>query len=164
LKSGYNDFSGWDCLRFISLGSCWYYMRRWFKEEISGKKCAKKCIDACGAIAAGVGGGVVGSTVGTMVLPGVGTFVGGVIFAAGFEAFVKALLNRITKFLFGLPKNEAEERAYAFLGVHSSAKNAEINSKFRRKCLEYHPDKGGDVVKFHELQYCMSIIKMSRGE
>jgi len=146
--------------------SCWYYIRKWFNGEITGKRCAKKCVDTTGSIGAGVGGAAAGAVVGSAVIPVpiVGTFVGGLLGAAVAELGAKELLSRITRNLFDLPKTTALEKAYNYLEVHHEAPNDELNSKFRKKCLEYHPDKGGDITKFHELQYNMSVIKMSRGE
>jgi curved DNA-binding protein CbpA len=39
---------------------------------------------------------------------------------------------------------------------------SEIDAEFRRLCLNYHPDKDGDVDDFYELQRAMQAIKMSK--
>lgn len=42
--------------------------------------------------------------------------------------------------------------ALAFLGLTSAASETDINRVYKKMALECHPDKGGDPVKFQELQ------------
>ena len=39
---------------------------------------------------------------------------------------------------------------YDVLGVGKDASQDEIKKAYRKKALEYHPDRGGDEVKFKE--------------
>ncbi|MGH1503075.1 MAG: J domain-containing protein [Acidimicrobiales bacterium] len=41
---------------------------------------------------------------------------------------------------------------WSVLGVDPSASPAELKTAFRRRCLECHPDRGGDVAAFERLQ------------
>ena len=74
------------------------------------------------------------------------------------------LSDWMTQKMFGLPKDEALENAYRYLGVEMTASNAEINTTFRRLCLKHHPDKGGNNGDFIILQCNMEIIKLARNE
>jgi DnaJ-class molecular chaperone len=62
-----------------------------------------------------------------------------------------------------LPKDQAVENAFSFMNLSHHASNEEINSRFRQLCLQYHPDKDGDVNEFHKLQITMTIIRLSKG-
>lgn len=136
---------------------------RWHKGEISGKRCAKNMIDATVSIAAGLGGGIVGGAIGSVAGP-VGTIVGGIAGSVLSTAAAGTLCDWFTQYLFDLPKEEALENAYNFLGVNMRASNAEINTAFRQLCLKHHPDKGGSAEQFHKLQVCMGVIRVSREE
>ena len=49
-------------------------------------------------------------------------------------------------------------RARALLGIHNSDPNA-ARKAFKRKALEYHPDRqGGDVKKFQEMKLAMDYL------
>ncbi|CAL8112379.1 unnamed protein product [Orchesella dallaii] len=143
---------------------CYKNMKRWWRKEISGKRCAKNCIDSLSQIGAGMVGGVAGAAVGTMVCPIVGTCIGGIVggLLSGYAA--KVFSDAITRNIFDLPKEEALEKAFNYLGVHHTASNNEINKNFHRLCLKHHPDKGGNAADFHLLQHHMTTIKISRGE
>ena len=47
--------------------------------------------------------------------------------------------------------------------LNHHASNQEINTRFRELCLQYHPDKDGNVEDFHKLQSSMTIIRLSKG-
>lgn len=147
-------------------------IRRWWKGEISGKRCLKNIIDCGIGVAAGIGGGVGGEMMGASA----GFFVGGPVGAA-FGAVIGAVVGGVlvsitaetlsdwlTQLMFGLPKSEALENAYNFLSTSPNASNSDINSNFRHLALKYHPDKGGDAKKWTQLQYSMAIIREVRGE
>ena len=51
-----------------------------------------------------------------------------------------------------LPKDQAVENAFSFMNLSHHLSNEEINSRFRQLCLQYHPDKDGDLNEFHKLQ------------
>jgi DnaJ domain len=137
-------------------------MRRWWKGEISGRRCAKNIIDNGIGLAAGIGGGVGGAAIGTLVFPVLGTIIGGLVGGIVATELAKRVSDWFTQKIFDLPQSEALENAFRVLGVHHDATNSEINTEFRRLCLKHHPDKGGDVEDFHKLQYAMQVIKMSR--
>ena len=137
-------------------------MRRWWKDEISGQRCAKNIIDSGVGLAAGIGGGFGGAALGTMVFPGVGTLIGGIVGGVLSAEICSRISDWITQKIFNLPKSEAVENAYRVLGVPHNTSNSEINTKFRKLCLEHHPDKGGNVEDFYKLQYAMQVLRMSR--
>lgn len=51
---------------------------------------------------------------------------------------------------------------YAILGIPSTATDKELKSAYRKACLRMHPDKGGDKVKFQELQASYARILEER--
>lgn len=146
-------------------------IRRWWNGEITGKRCVKNIIDYGVAVAAGIAGGIggeaIGATIGAMGGPlgiAVGAVVGGMAGGIASTIAAQTLCDNLTQWLFGLPKSEALENAYNFLGVSATASNSEINSCFRQLSLKYHPDKGGDRDGWTRLQYSLAVIKEARGE
>lgn len=89
-----------------------------------------------------------------------GGFVGGII----GSKLAETLSDLLTQKLFGLPKEEALENAYNFFGVKMTASNNEINTSYRKLCLQHHPDKGGREEKFIEVQTNLAVIKAARKE
>ena len=49
--------------------------------------------------------------------------------------------------------------ARQLLGVGRSASAAQINSAFRRKALEHHPDRGGDPELFVQVQTAAQVLQ-----
>jgi DnaJ-class molecular chaperone len=47
---------------------------------------------------------------------------------------------------------------YQILGVEKSATADDIKRAFRRLASQHHPDKGGDTVKFQEIQEAYSVL------
>lgn len=153
-------------LAAVCLGwAAFWNVYRWWKGEISGKRCAKNVVDASFTVTAGaVGGYLTGAAVGAVAGP-VGLVIGGVLGGVISYSVMNLLIDRLTQKLFDIPKDEALENAYAFLGVKMSSSNSEINAAFHRLCLKYHPDKpGGSAEDFHFLQLTMAVIKVARGE
>ena len=144
--------------------SAYVNIRRWWRDEISGKRCIKNLLDTTFTIGAGIAGGVAGAAIGTLVAgpfgAAIGSIVGGWVSAAG----IKYLSDVMTRRMFGLPKEEAVENAYRYLGVEMTDPNAEINTAFRKLCLKHHPDKGGNQDDFFIVQCNMAIIRQARGE
>ncbi|XP_052251115.1 uncharacterized protein LOC127858182 [Dreissena polymorpha] len=146
-------------------------IRRWWKGEISGTRCVKNIIDngvsVAAGIAGGIGGEVIGAAVGSFLGP-IGTVVGAIggaiIGGYGSSYAAHALSDRLTQWVFGLPKSEALERGYNFLGLPPNASNSDINSRYRQLALQYHPDKGGNPNKWTQLQYSLAVIREARGE
>lgn len=137
-------------------------LKQWWNGEISGKRCAKNLIDATFTVGAGVGGGIGGAALGTLLGP-IGTLAGGFIGGIIASNVAELLIDRLTRSIFDLPKEVTVENAYSFLGVSPAASNSDINTAYRKLCLEHHPDKnGGDHDKFLELQSQMGIIKLHR--
>ncbi|XP_060577409.1 uncharacterized protein LOC132734633 [Ruditapes philippinarum] len=146
-------------------------IKRWWTGEITGVRCAKNIIDCGVGVAAGIGGGIggeiIGASVGSIFGPigtGVGMVVGAVAGGVLAATTAESLCDRLTQWVFGLPKSEALENAYTFLGTSSNDSNSVVNSQYRRLALQYHPDKGGDAEKWTRLQYSMAVIREARGE
>ena len=47
---------------------------------------------------------------------------------------------------------------YQVLGVSSQADLKEIKQVYKKLCLKYHPDNGGDENKFHEINQAYQMI------
>lgn len=139
-------------------------MSRWWTGEITGVRCGKIVIDDIAGMAAGVGGGLAGASIGAAIAGPVGAIIGGVFGGIASATAMTALSDWATQKLFNLPKEEALENAYRFLGLTYGASNYQINASFRRLALEYHPDKGGSYENWHQLQLSMGLIKVSKGE
>jgi hypothetical protein len=138
-------------------------LRRWWKGEITGERCAKNVVDASVAIVAGIGGGIGGAVIGSLAGP-IGLIAGTVIGGLVSTQAASLLCDRLTQYIFGIPKSEALENAYNYFGVKMKASNHDINQAFRRLCLKHHPDKGGQNEEFITVQINMGIIKTARGE
>ena len=137
---------------------------RWWTGEISGQRCAKIVIDSLVANTSGTFVGWSTSIAAGLMLGPIGMVIGGVVGGViGFKG-AECLADWFTRKMFGLPKDEAVENAFNFLGLKQIATTIDINKKFRELCLKYHPDKGGKAEDFYKLQHSMAIIKFSRGE
>ena len=137
---------------------------RWWKEEITGKRCVKNIIDKSAGAACVIGGGYFLAHLARAYSPVWGPVVGGVVGGAlGYEVCF-AISDWATQKIFGVPKEEALENAYRFLGLPCDATNNEINETFRGLTLKYHPKNGGNGEDWHNLQISMSVIKASKGE
>lgn len=53
----------------------------------------------------------------------------------------------------------AKRDYYDVLGVGKTASADEIKKAFRRKAVEYHPDRGGDEEKFKEINEAYEVLK-----
>lgn len=139
-------------------------IHRWWNSEISGKRCAKIIIDECVGIASGVGSGMLGAAIcspggpaAQIVCSTAGSIIG--------EFVARTLSDRLTQYIFDIPKDEALENAYNFLEVKPTASNNEINEVFRKLCLKYDgEEKKGNKVKYIELQVHMTVIKAARNQ
>ena len=138
-------------------------LRRWWNDEITGERCLKNIIDSGLTVTSGVAGGVAGAALGSLAGPW-GTVIGGVAGGMLSSQAASVLSDRLTQWLFGIPKEEALENAYRFLGVQMTSSNHDINTAFHRLCLRHHPDKGGRAEDFHMVQLSMGVIKAARGE
>lgn len=95
------------------------------------------------------------------VCSAIGGMIGGL---TGFQTG-RYLMERLTSSILDLPKTEALEKAYNYMGVHHSADNSQLNKAFRRLAMKYHPDKlTGSTLYFLELQLNFQIIKEDRGQ
>lgn len=53
----------------------------------------------------------------------------------------------------------AKRDYYEVLGIDKSASADEIKKAFRRKAVEFHPDRGGDEAKFKEVNEAYEVLK-----
>ena len=137
---------------------------RWWKGEISGKRCAANVTNAITATAAGVVGGFAGAAAGAYFGP-TGIVASAVAVGIAGQQLANLLADWFTRRLFDLPKDEALENAYNFLGLHHTASNRDVNTRYRQLCLKYHPDKDSSeeaAKNWHKLQSCMAVIKVSQ--
>lgn len=136
----------------------------WWKGEISGRRAAKSIVDSSVTVGAGLSGGAGGAIVGAVVAGPLGGLVGGALGGILGAAAANILIDKLTRNIFDLPKTVAEENAYEYLGVSSSASNSDVNAAFWELCRKHHPDKGGDEEEFKILQAHMAIIRLARGD
>ena len=141
-----------------------YTMRRWWKGEISGERCAKIIMDSFLTAAGGVGGGMAGAALGNCISPGIGGIIGGIAGGVVGVVAAKKLSEWLTQKIFGLPNNEALENAYIFLELKYGASNDDINNNYQRLAMKYHPDRGGKWEDWNKLQVSMTTIKISQDE
>ncbi|XP_050504289.1 uncharacterized protein LOC126883094 [Diabrotica virgifera virgifera] len=138
-------------------------IRRWWNGEISGKRCCKTIIDSLATIGGSVGGGFAGVVVGALGGP-VGMIIGAIGGGILGGQLAKGLSQWMTEKIFDVPKSEALENAYNFFNLRNHASNHQINTAYRQKCLEYHPDRRGSEEMFHKVQMEMAVIKAAKGE
>eukprot|EP00927_Polykrikos_kofoidii_P052101 TRINITY_DN45875_c0_g1_i1.p1 TRINITY_DN45875_c0_g1~~TRINITY_DN45875_c0_g1_i1.p1 ORF type:complete len:331 (-),score=52.45 TRINITY_DN45875_c0_g1_i1:103-1026(-) len=139
-------------------------MKEWWKGEISGIRAAKQVVDCLGSIGGGMVGGDVGFMIGSATIGPAGAVGGAIIGGVAGSLAAGGVTDRLTQWMFSLPKHVALENACNFLGVGFNADNSVVNTKFRELCLRYHPDKGDTKEDFHKLQISMQVIRMSRGQ
>ena len=138
-------------------------INRWWKGEISENRLLKNLTDLTLTTGAGVAGGCLAGALLSFAAAGpIGILLGSVIAGWVSSASVNFVSDWLTQFILGLPKEEVLENAYRHLGVSMTATNAEVNTAFRKLCLKYHPDKGGNEEKFVALQLQMQIIREAR--
>jgi curved DNA-binding protein CbpA len=53
----------------------------------------------------------------------------------------------------------AKRDYYEALGVNKDASADEIKKAFRKKAIEFHPDRGGDEAKFKEVNEAYEVLK-----
>ena len=94
----------------------------------------------------------------------VGAVVGGVVGGMVASSLALTLVDKLTRTIFDLPKDEVVEAAYNFFELSHRCSNSGVNTAYRQMCLRHHPDKGGKREEFFEVQVHMASIKMSRGE
>lgn len=58
----------------------------------------------------------------------------------------------------GFSYEDAVQEAARFLGLASEFTASGVRRAFRRKALQYHPDRGGDLRLFHKAQYAMWFL------
>jgi len=138
---------------------------RWWKGEISGKRCASNVLGSLGSFSGGMAlGAACALGLGFFAGP-IGVFVGGIYGSIKGSIVGKDLADNWTLHIFNIPKDEALENAYNYLGVEKDATNYEISSAFRRLALRHHPDRPtGNTKEFLKLQIHLQIIKTARGE
>jgi len=140
---------------------------RWWHGGITGKRFVKNMVDNTCTVGAGLAGGMAGAAgmtaLGSLGGPA-GIVAGGIIAGIISSSVMSVLCDRMTQALFGVPKDEALEKAYNHIGVHKDSTNIEINAAYRKLCLKHHPDKGGEAEDFVSLQVHMGVIKLARGE
>ncbi|XP_066924454.1 uncharacterized protein [Clytia hemisphaerica] len=147
-------------LSFVALRNIY----KWWRGEISGKRCAKSIIDTAGSVTGAVTFGMCGTAIGAAAGGPIGALVGGILGSLLGNYLAGQLTEQITETIFDLPYDVALEKSYDYLGVTKSSSNNDVNKAFRYLCLKHHPDKGGDASDFIILQTHMANIKRARGE
>ncbi len=107
--------------------------RNWTRHgngEISGVRCAKNIVDSFTELAPGVAGGFGGELFGSTITPGLGTLAGGVGGGMASTFVCGALFDRLTQWIFNLPKDESLEKVFRNLDLPCDASSDEINIKF----------------------------------
>ncbi len=136
----------------------------WWRGEIKGSRAAKIIIDSILCTAAEVGGALGGAAAGFALFGVVGAVSGGIVGGFAASKLSRFLVNMLTCKIFDLPTTVAAENAFEFFGLNHHASKPEVNSVYRRLSLETHPDKGGNLANFIEVQTNMGIIKKYYGE
>jgi len=137
------------------LGYEFYYnINQWWKGEIDGVACSKGCTSALASAGAGIGAGFLcGAAFG---IPG--AIIGGI--AAGIVA------GQISDFTFDLfagdDRYRSLSRAYAKLGLAADASHEDVRKTYIQLARTHHPDKGGNKVKFIEINAAYELIRASR--
>lgn len=125
--------------------------KRHEKSEISGVRCAKNIVDSFAELAPGVAGGFGGELFGSTITPGIGTLVGGVGGGMASTFVCGALFDRLTQWIFNLPKDESLEKAFRDLDLPCNVSNDEINIKFVRLAHQNLPNsQNSDWKKLKE--------------
>ena len=138
-------------------------VRRWWNGEITGERCAKNIIDDLATVGGALAGAAGGAVAGVAVGGPIGGAIGGVVGAFVGGVAANYLIQKLTEELFDLPKTEALEEAYKFMGLHRNDSNEKVNARYRELARVYHPDKeGGSEEKFCKLSACVAIIKAAR--
>lgn len=142
---------------------CVDHITQWRRGEISGKRCAVRVSRSLASMGGTIKGIALGAAAGAPAGPA-GSIVGGVVggicgmFAAG------QLADWLMRGWFGLPSEEAVEKAYRTLGVPCDAPISDINKAYRLLLKEFHPDNrdGGNVEKFIAVQVAMEVVRSHR--
>jgi DnaJ-domain-containing protein 1 len=56
---------------------------------------------------------------------------------------------------------DATAQAYKLLGLDNKATEADAKAAFKRLAFEHHPDRGGDVAKFHEAKAALDRVLLA---
>ena len=137
-------------------------IRRWCKGDISGKRCVKNIIDT--GVSTALGLAVTAAS--TVALGATGALVVGAVSGAVIGSYIRRgvykLSDKLTTWIFGLPKDEALENAYRFMGISHRASDEEVKTRYKRLALMYHPDKGGDIDKWTRPQLSIESFQNNR--
>ncbi|XP_057315558.1 uncharacterized protein LOC130656675 [Hydractinia symbiolongicarpus] len=139
-------------------------IRRWWKGEITGVRCVKNIIDTASGLTGGAGGGLGAAALVGYVGGGPAYVFAGGIFGSIFGHYLgETISDRLTQWIFGIPKSAALEEAYNYLGVKPTDSNDKINQAYHQLSRKYHPDKAsGKDEDFIKVQVAMEVIKNSR--
>ena len=47
---------------------------------------------------------------------------------------------------------------FNILGVDASASNDQIRSAYKKLAMQHHPDRGGDQIRFQEIQEAYNVL------
>lgn len=137
-------------------------MRSWWNGQMSGRECIEKVVTGLSEILLTFGGGALGTAAGHIGGPA-GVVAGSAAGLAIGEKLGTMLAKKLKKWFFNRDNEQALKMAYKVLGVEKSATDAQVETAYRGKCREFHPDKlKGQEKKFLKVQSAHSLILASR--
>jgi len=136
-------------------------IRRYYKHEIDGYKCAENLT----ATILSTGAGFVGGCIGTVLVAGagpagvvLGAVAGSIIGAGAVRSNVHGIFQR----MFGTDRQRAVKDAYGVLGLSEGASSGEIRKQYLGLAKQHHPDKEhGSQRKFIEVNCAYELIRAS---
>ncbi len=156
------------------VGVCIYNVWQCWNNGMSKSRAGKNIMDT---VITTVAGNLAGFGVASLVTP-VTAPIGIVLLITagigiGASFILVPIVDRLTQWIFNLPKEEALEKAFYILGVKKNATDEDIRSAYRHRMRDYHEDKlrqrGASkeeieegMLKIYELQQALGYITVER--